>query len=173
PHQDCLLLVSNERLDISILIITNLPRTLRESKITIPLMASLNLLRITFTSSEGANSRREFFASFEEASPAKISKRSRLSLLASPVFSTLRSRIRESSSFDLVRRLRAFLLDIPAREGSPSMSQALILPSTSRRLSSVSVGGNPPPAPRSSSGVPIYCARSFRSTSLSGRAAQL
>src|SRR5207245_4454559 len=151
----------------------NLPRALRESEISLPLMDSFSLLRITFTSSEGASSRREFFASFEEASPAKISKRSRLSLLASPVFSTLRSRIRESSSFDLVRRLRAFLLDIPAREGSPSMSQALILPSTSRRLSSVSVGGNPPPAPRSSSGVPIYCARSFRSTSLSGRAAQL
>src|SRR5712691_1853952 len=141
---------------------TSLPRALREPEISFPLTDSFSLFRITFVSSEGASSRREFFANFEEASPAKISKSSRLSLLASPVLSTLRSRIRESSSFDLVRRLREFLLDIPAREGSPSMSQALILPSTSSLLSSVRVGGSPPPALGSSSALPIYCASSCR-----------
>src|SRR5436853_4547920 len=149
-----------ERRERILLNSTDLPRTRRESEISFPLTDSFSLLRITFTSSEGVSSRREFFASFEEASAAKISRSSRLSLLASPVFSTLRSRIRESSSFDLVRRLRALLLDIPAREGSPSTSQALILPSTSRRRSSVRLAGNPPPA-SSSSGVPIYCESSF------------
>src|SRR5881409_2894012 len=155
-----------ERRERILLNSTNLPRALRESEISFPVMDSFSLFRIIFTSSEGVSSRREFFPSFEEASAAKISKSSRLSLLASPVFSTLRSRIRESSSFDLVRRLRAFLLDIPAREGSPSMSQALILPSTSSRLSSVRVGGKPPPA-SSSSGVPIYHESSFRFNSQS------
>src|SRR3989442_7591586 len=41
-----------------------LPRALRESEISFPSMDSFSLFRITFASSEGVSSRREFFASF-------------------------------------------------------------------------------------------------------------
>ena len=121
-------LEEKERRERILLNSSNLPRALRESEISFPSMDGFSLFRITFMSSEGASRRKEFFASFEEASTAKISKSSRLSLLASPVFSTLRSRIRESSSFDLVRRLRAFLDEIPAREKPSAAALAVAGP---------------------------------------------